>query len=160
MQSDLLSWVYTKQVHSTAAGKFSLLLNRPTHNSSIFLLRQVPTRPVTALRKKEKDRKGVRDQTNHCRKRKPFQPFFSVSPMWIINRLRRTPMSSLPLCFNTVVNDIGSLPRHILTLFMAQRLPSRHPWLCQCVLNRWPGGLASSSAGRAQQNQPQPQNAA
>lgn len=76
MLVDLLSWVFIKQVRSTAADNFSLLLNGPTHNSSIFLLCQAAARHITARRK----RKGQNSRpwpNRSLQKTATFRCFFS-----------------------------------------------------------------------------------
>lgn len=102
---DLLSRVYIKQVHSAAAaGKFSLLSNRPTHNSSIFFY---------CVRYQhwgeEKGRKAVDGQANHCGKREHFSTGTFFQSVLDHRSFEVTPTSSLLLCFNTVVNDITPL---------------------------------------------------
>lgn len=121
---DLLSWVFVKQVRSTAAGNFSLLLNGPTHNSSIFFccVRQQPGMLQPSVTKQ------IAAENGHN------SGFY----------FRGAFISSLLLYFNAVLNDIRSLSWHILTLFMAERLPCRYPSLCQCILNHWPCSLASA----------------
>lgn len=98
----LLSWVFIKQVHSTAAGNFSLLLNGPTHNSSIFLLCQVAARHVRALSK----RKGQ----NRC----PWPSRSLQNALTFFSHLRCMFTPSSLLCFNAAVNDIRSLSWHII----------------------------------------------